>query len=126
MNAQLVLAVDRQPEAARAARVQVRELCHSRIPDALADDVQLVVSELVTNAVTHGLGAITVLVGVSEGGVAVAVRDEGPGMPRAEDVEDGSMRGRGVALVARLATVWGVRQEPGGGKVVWCLLPFTG
>jgi anti-sigma regulatory factor (Ser/Thr protein kinase) len=122
VNAQLVLAVDRQPEAARTVRAQVRELCHSRIPDTLVDDVQLVVSELVTNAVTHGLGAITVLLGVTEGRVAVAVRDEGPGMPRPEDVEDGSLRGRGVALVARLAAEWGVRQEPGGGKVVWCLL----
>ncbi len=126
MNAQLVLSVDRRPEAARTARVQVRELCHSRIPAPLVDDVQLVVSELVTNAVTHGLGTITVLIGVTERGVAVAVRDEGPGMPRREEVEDSSMRGRGVALVARLAAEWGVRQEAGGGKSVWCLLPLDG
>lgn len=125
MSSRLVLSVERRPEAARAARLKVRELCLTRAPAELIDDVQLVVSELVTNAVTHGLGAITVLVGVTGDRVAIAVRDEGPGEPRQRDIEAASPGGRGIALVARLAADWGVRREPGGGKAVWCLLTST-
>jgi hypothetical protein len=89
----------------------------------LTDDVLIVVSELVTNAVIHGQGTITVLVGIADGGmVAVGVRDEGPGRPRLEGVDDASPRGRGIAMVASIARDWGVLQDPAGGKMVWCLL----
>jgi anti-sigma regulatory factor (Ser/Thr protein kinase) len=123
MSAPLILTVDRRPEAARVARSRVRALCEGRAPRSLTDDVLLVVSELVTNAVIHGRGTITVRVGIAEGGmVAVGVQDEGAGRPRQEDVDTASSRGRGIAMLAHLARDWGVVQEPAGGKLVWCLL----
>jgi anti-sigma regulatory factor (Ser/Thr protein kinase) len=123
MSAPLILTVDRRPEAARVARTRVRAICEGRAARSLTDDVLLVVSELVTNAVIHGQGTITVLVGIADGGlVAVGVRDQGPGQPRQEDVDNATPRGRGIAMVARLARDWGVVQEPAGGKLVWCLL----
>ena len=126
MAAPLVLTVDRRPESARLARARVRALCEGRAPYSLTDDVLLVVSELVTNAVVHGQGTITVLVGIGDGRVAVGVRDEGPGQPRHEDVDHASPRGRGLAMVDRLALDWGVQREPSGGKMVWCLLAMDG
>jgi anti-sigma regulatory factor (Ser/Thr protein kinase) len=123
VGAPFILTVDRRPEAARVARARVRAVCEGRAPRSLTDDVLIVVSELVTNAVFHGQGTITVLVGIADGGrVAVGVRDEGPGQPRLEDVDHASPRGRGIAMLARLAIDWGVLHDPAGGKLVWCLL----
>ena len=122
MSPPLVLTVDRQPQAARVTRERVRVLCDGRTSKVLTDDVLLVVSELVNNAVVHGQGTITVLVGITDGRVAVGVRDEGSGQPRREDVDEASPRGRGISMVARIAVDWGVRREPAGGKLVWCLL----
>ena len=122
MSAPLVLTVDRRPEAARVARARVRALCEGRTPYSLTDDVLLVVSELVTNALVHGQGTITVLVRITDGRVAIGVRDDGPGQPRRQDVDAASPRGRGIAMVARLALDWGVQPVPAGGKMVWCLL----
>jgi anti-sigma regulatory factor (Ser/Thr protein kinase) len=126
MGASLVLTVDRRPEAARVARDQVRALCAGRTPYPLIDDVLLVVSELVTNAVLHGTGTITLQADVSDGQVAIGVSDEGIGTPRAEVVDQSAPHGRGIAMVARLAKEWGVEPDPSGGKTVWCLLDADG
>ena len=96
--------------------------CARTGPHGLIDDILLVVSELVTNALVHGQGTITVLVGIADGRVAIGVRDEGPGRPRQKDLDPASPRGRGIAMVARLALDWGVQAQPTGGKMVWCLL----
>ena len=52
------------------ARAYVREACVGVVPEPLLDDVLVVVSELVTNASTHGRGKIS-LVLVNEGGARV-------------------------------------------------------
>jgi anti-sigma regulatory factor (Ser/Thr protein kinase) len=116
--------LERQPDAARAARGAVRDLCANRSADELVTDVELVVSELVTNAVTHGAGEITLTVTlVRNSSVTLSVLDEGDGRPRLRNVGAGSGHGRGLALVARLADEWQVRESPAGvGKEVWCVL----
>ena len=91
------------------------------------EDLLLVVSELVTNAVVHGAEPIRVtMVRVPER-VRVEVTDGAAassphGNPRPPaDAETG----RGLSVVTRLAVAWGWRASPGRGKTVWAELPLT-
>ena len=85
------------------------------------DDVALVVSELVTNAVVHGAGDITLDVVVDDDSVLVEVSDREPHLPDQPNAALDAESGRGLLLVSRVATHWGVRRtEPG--KVVWAQL----
>jgi two-component sensor histidine kinase len=90
-------------------------------PAALADVAELVVSELVTNAVRYGAGAVTLQLSRHHDGVVVEVGDEGAGTPRRRRSGADDEGGRGLLLVGALAAGWGVRQA-GAGKVVWCRL----
>jgi anti-sigma regulatory factor (Ser/Thr protein kinase) len=100
------------------ARAFAREAVAGRLRAVPLEDVTLVVSELVTNAVLHGLGDVTLAVTMNDDAVHVEVGDDQPALPdttaRAVDAESG----RGLLLVSRLAESWGVRPDHGG-KVVW-------
>ena len=82
---------------------------------------QLLLGELVTNAVLHaGDGGFTVRVrALRDGAVRLEVRDSSVRPPRLRDYGTSSTTGRGVALVAQLSRGWGVVPD-GTGKVVWC------
>jgi anti-sigma regulatory factor (Ser/Thr protein kinase) len=82
----------------------------------LVEDVELVVSELVTNAMRHGRGQITMHLEVAPDRVVVGVQDQGAGQPSPREPDATGVNGRGLALVAILATEWGVRPAPAGGK----------
>jgi GAF domain-containing protein len=82
-------------------------------------DVELVVAELVSNAVLHGGDPVEVRVFEVDDGLRVEVADGGPGMPAAGRSGPDAMTGRGLALVAALAAEWGVEPLATGGKVVW-------
>jgi anti-sigma regulatory factor (Ser/Thr protein kinase) len=112
----------RRHDAAQLARRYARAQCAGQAPSALVDDLELVISELVTNAVRHGYGQITMHLEVAPDRVVVGVQDEGAGQPAPRQPDVSEVNGRGLALVAMLATEWGVRPGPGGGKVVWCVL----
>ncbi|MFI5673535.1 ATP-binding SpoIIE family protein phosphatase [Streptomyces cellulosae] len=82
------------------------------------DDVPLLVSELVTNAVLFAAGPITVRLIRTGHGLLCEVGDTGNGRPRLNRgglLDDG---GRGLHIVHRLTTRWGVRWTDTG-KVVW-------
>jgi len=85
-----------------------------------ADDVLLCVSELVTNALLHGVPPgrqLRLLLRFDGHALVVEVHDSGPGVPHV--VYDGDEGGRGLLLVSALSDGWGVRdREPG--KAVWC------
>ena len=89
------------------------------------EDLLLVVSELVTNAVVHGAEPIRVTMVRAPERVRVEVTDGAAaasphGNPRPPtDAETG----RGLSVVTRLAVAWGWRATPGNGKTVWAELP---
>lgn len=104
------------------ARQVVREAAASwELPEDLADDAQLVVTELVSNGIDHGAGPITLTVRRKAGGMLVEVHDESPAEPLLRPVDPSSARGRGMQLVQALSVSWGTTPE-GGGKVVWAQL----
>jgi len=80
-----------------------------------------VLTELTTNAVLHAGTDFTVTIGLSGAGLWLAVRDASPRMPRRRRYGPESTTGRGITVVARLTTRWGVTAEPSG-KTVWCEL----
>jgi len=108
------------PMSAGAARRFVRDVLMSRqVPDRVVDTVELLTSEVVTNAIIHGRSGPQLAVEVDGDIVRVAVRDLSPELPvrRLGHLDDVS--GRGVVIVEELASAWGVDREQGGAKRVW-------
>ncbi|SHN09487.1 ATP-binding protein [Actinacidiphila paucisporea] len=79
------------------------------------DDVLLVVSELVTNAVRHAPGPLTLTVCLLPGGIGITVRDTGPGRPYTRTPD--RTGGRGWPIVQSLARRVHVVPEHGGKTV---------
>jgi serine phosphatase RsbU (regulator of sigma subunit)/anti-sigma regulatory factor (Ser/Thr protein kinase) len=106
-------------DAPARARAHVSALLRQwRTRDGTQDKVLLLVSELVTNAVNFATGPITVRLIRAGHGFLCEVGDTGNGRPRLRRgglLDDG---GRGLHIVHRLTTRWGVRWTDTG-KVVW-------
>jgi pimeloyl-ACP methyl ester carboxylesterase/anti-sigma regulatory factor (Ser/Thr protein kinase) len=75
-------------------------------------DAALVTSELVTNAVEHGSGPVTLSVSVSAGHARVQVSSVSTGEPHVRP-ENGGGSGRGLAIVSTLASDWGWARDAG-------------
>ena len=120
MISDTVIPLPRRPDSARTARTMAREACADHTPAAVLEDVLLVVSELVTNAVVHGEGDIRLRVQVEADRIVVRVRDAGLERPRVA-TGSGADGGSGIALVAAVSRDWGVRSVDDG-KEVWCVL----
>ena len=109
------------PTAPRAARdLVIRALVDWRL-SPLVPDACLVVSELVTNAMIHAGTDIDLTLAEHRRSVRVAVRDHSPVLP-VEQHGRWDEAGRGLGIVAELASAWGVLPHPDGGKVVWGVL----
>lgn len=107
------------PAAARRfATSAVAMLLGERASGSVCDDVELVVSELVTNAVRAGSPTIDVSIAVENARVVVRVADRGSGWPEERIAGIHDTGGRGLALVSALSAAWGVRMASAG-KVVW-------
>jgi anti-sigma regulatory factor (Ser/Thr protein kinase) len=85
--------------------------------EALYDDVALVTSELVTNAVRHGNSPLHVHVAVEATTVLIEVTDAG-GVFDLEGSRRADESGRGLHIVGQIATSWGLHVRETG-KVVW-------
>ena len=108
------------PQSVSAARRFVRDVLMSRhVSDQVVHVVELLTSEVVTNAIVHARSATQLAVEVNDGSVRVAVRDDSGRSPvrHLHSVDDES--GRGVVIIDQLASAWGVEQERNGGKRVW-------
>lgn len=101
-----------------ARRFVVDRLRSADVAPEVVETAELLVSELVTNAVLHAHTALSLRV-FADAGVRVEVHDQDPRLPRQRRHSAESVTGRGLELVALLATAHGVRPVAGDGKVVW-------
>lgn len=117
-----------RPDQVGAARRFVRALLSGRLAGPVAGDlVELLVSELATNAVEHTAsgdgGAFRVGLVSRPGTLRVTVCDDGgSGCPRPAEPAADREAGRGLAMVELLAERWGVERTPHG-HAVWFELP---
>ncbi len=115
------------PDAPFAARRFVGGLlvCRPFAGRVSADDVQLVVSELATNAVVHAGTPFSVSISSDESVIRIAVSDGSVVPPVMRDAAPGAVSGRGLRLVAAVSGDWGVEPGPDG-KTEWAELPLAG
>ncbi|MGH3341816.1 MAG: ATP-binding protein [Carbonactinosporaceae bacterium] len=100
------------------ARRRTRQVLDSWGLAELSDVTELLVSELVTNALRHAAGPIRVHLLRTEQALVCEIADGDAQLPhvRLSNLEDEG--GRGLRLVMQLARCWGARPEATG-KVVW-------
>lgn len=112
--------------AARTAREQLRQYLGQRGLQAVADDAELVVSELVANAVRYGRSPITLRISQSTGALRIEVQDAAPGsVPATRQASFDATGGRGLLLVEAVSSSWGcdIHEDC---KVVWAEFDITG
>jgi Anti-sigma regulatory factor (Ser/Thr protein kinase) len=89
------------------------------LPDRL-DEIEVMVSELVTNAIIHARTAFTLRITTTAHEVRVEVSDQTPGTVHARRAGPDELHGRGLQIVQTLADRWGVHDTgPHPGKSVW-------
>ncbi|MEU6015280.1 ATP-binding protein [Streptomyces sp. NPDC047515] len=122
----------RERRAVPLVRQFVREALVDWACESRADDVLLCVSELVTNALLHGVPPgrgfrVHLYLKPADDVLRVEVHDSGDGevRPVVADPASDAEGGRGLLLVAALADKWGVG-ERNPGKVVWCEFAVRG
>jgi serine phosphatase RsbU (regulator of sigma subunit)/anti-sigma regulatory factor (Ser/Thr protein kinase) len=113
-----------RPSAVRDARGRVRAALETWELAELSFTAELLVSELVTNALRYAQGDIDLRL-LRDRTLVIEVRDTSDALPRARQAADDEENGRGLQVVHRLAKRWGARLD-GRGKVVWCELDLPG
>ncbi|WP_329219272.1 ATP-binding protein [Streptomyces microflavus] len=117
------------PESVRPVRYYVREAVTYQEPDVTADaldTVELLASELATNAVRYGTepgDSIRVVVDARPGRCRIEVHDTRRKRPHVRPASDERGRGRGLRLVGMLAQSWGTAEREFG-KIVWAVVTW--
>jgi anti-sigma regulatory factor (Ser/Thr protein kinase) len=122
-------------EESRNARQFVREMLTCWGLSYLSDDAELIIAELVGNAVRHGLratpqfrqqvawpSALRLCLLRRVGEVMLAVTDPSDDIPVPKAASDNGESGRGLQIVGALSYVWGWSPIEGHGKAVWAVL----
>jgi anti-sigma regulatory factor (Ser/Thr protein kinase) len=115
-----------EPRAVGAARSWLSSLAAGLVDAERRGELELVVSEIVTNAFRHGRegGRILVAATPKEEFLCVQVTDDGPGfVPRPGAMASEEHGGFGLFLVERLTRRWGVTREAGRTRV-WFELDY--
>ena len=119
---EILLSRQRTLEPERASSAVARRFMEETLSrwdcGAVLDVVNLLVSELVTNAVIHGGSEAEVSIVLTPSALRVEVADHSEVVPAPHDASDWETSGRGLALVESLSRAWGVQRVPGG-KVIW-------
>jgi anti-sigma regulatory factor (Ser/Thr protein kinase) len=120
-SVELVLSIPLEHSAASPAiaRARTEEFVSGWASDALLADLQLMVSELVTNAVLHGEPDVLFRVFVdARARVRIEVHDGSAAPPMVRTARQQGTSGRGLQLIDAISATWGSRRLPAG-KVVW-------
>ncbi|MEU2434400.1 ATP-binding SpoIIE family protein phosphatase [Streptomyces sp. NPDC007861] len=108
-------------EAAPRARAFASGVLASwRFPGELCDLGVLAASELVANSLQHGTPPMRLRLRRTDRRLIIEVTDGDDHLPRRRRAETEDEAGRGISIVATIASSWGSRRTPGGGKAVWC------
>jgi anti-sigma regulatory factor (Ser/Thr protein kinase) len=107
------------PGSAGVAREFTEEACGRWGLAAVAFEAQLLVSELVTNAIVHGTGPIRLHLFYDRSYFACAVHDLSERVPLIDRPDEFSESGRGLQLVEAIAAAWCWMLRAGEGKLVW-------
>jgi anti-sigma regulatory factor (Ser/Thr protein kinase) len=122
------LVLDLPPElsSVSSARAKLAEMAGGwGCPREVVEDACLVMTELLSNGVLHARTSLRAVAAPQGAGIRVEVHDGSPlpvlpriaAMPQDEDLC--AATGRGLAIVAALASSWGCSRATGEGKVVW-------
>jgi anti-sigma regulatory factor (Ser/Thr protein kinase)/PAS domain-containing protein len=107
-------------EAAPRARAFASGVLASwRFPNQLRDLGVLAASELVANSLQHGKPPMRLRLRRTDRRLIIEVADGDDHLPRRRHAEPADEAGRGLSIIATIASAWGCRRTPGG-KVVWC------
>ncbi|MER5768959.1 ATP-binding SpoIIE family protein phosphatase [Streptomyces sp. NPDC001985] len=108
-------------EAAPRARAFASGVMASwRFSPELHDLGVLATSELVANSLQHGTPPMRLRLRRTDRRLIIEVTDGDDHLPRRRRAETEDEAGRGISIIATIASSWGSRRTPGGGKAVWC------
>ncbi len=107
-----VLALKRDPSAPKTARDWVSRQFGPGVGNDKLDTAKLLVSELVTNALLHGQGAIAIRAQLRQGRLLVEITDEGSGFSWTAPEQDRARHnGWGLLLVDSESDRWGMHED---------------
>jgi anti-sigma regulatory factor (Ser/Thr protein kinase) len=112
------LSIPHDPRAVSVVRATIRSILAAARLNCIVDTVELLVSEVVTNAYRHSSMETYVSMERTPDDFRVTVWDHAPGAPKPQTSTDGDERGRGLGIVEACSDAWGVRNYPHG-KAVW-------
>jgi anti-sigma regulatory factor (Ser/Thr protein kinase) len=110
------------PQDPRAARLARRLTRHQLLRWGLSeycDTAELLVSELVSNALLHGRGPVRLSLRHSQGLLRCEVTDMQESMPEIRSPAEDDQTGRGLCLMDMMADEWGAYRTAVRGKCVW-------
>ena len=105
------------PQAVATARRFVTSVLSDELDEARLHDLEVLVSEVVTNGVMHAATTMELAVELRDDVAHVELVDHAPGEPAIRDMA-GSEGGFGLRIVAAMASRWGVHHSDDS-KTVW-------
>jgi signal transduction histidine kinase len=126
----VVCRLDQNPARVSNARTQAREALPGWGLGGHVRLAELIVSELVTNALNHGDGPIALRLSYAGGDLRVEVHDHGAGRPVRQHAAAGDECGRGLELLDGLIALHGgergvIDDRAGPGKTVYVAVPLA-
>jgi anti-sigma regulatory factor (Ser/Thr protein kinase) len=116
------IALPRSPSSVGAARRFIRARATAwSFPEPASDQLVLIGSELVTNAVLHARTELTLTLELDDHRVRISVKDHSLTPATLRHYQPDALTGRGLGVVAALSDTWGINAAADG-KVVWAEL----
>lgn len=114
--------LDRSSRTSARARGFVRGTCAEWMVPELAEDAELVATELVENVLRHTDSAPRLRLELRRGGLTVEVADDSACPAVLREGLDLAEAGLGLRMVTKVAKNWGSSRSAAGGKTVWAVL----